>query len=124
MSLSIWRELMGGSLPSNDRTIGRNRAPTRPRAPSPAAMEPLEPRMLLSAGDLDPTFGDGGLVLTEFFDPAQPSDDQARGVVAVQADANIPLFHFNHTPQFADKTVLVICAATAGKLLHVEVFRN
>src|SRR5262245_33122352 len=33
---------------------------------SPPRLEPLEARTLLNAGDLDPTFGIGGKVLTDF----------------------------------------------------------
>ncbi len=46
-------------------------------------LEPLEQRVLLSAGDLDPTFGVGGLVTTDF------GSSEAALSVAVQTDGKI-----------------------------------
>ena len=57
-----------------------SRAPYRPR------VEGLEVRTLLSAGDLDPTFGIGGRVLTDI---GQPASDEARSVTAVQSDGDV-----------------------------------
>src|SRR5437016_3202783 len=52
-----------------------------PRVPRKAgvrlAVEALEDRMLMTAGALDPTFGVGGLVHTNF---SQPSEDKANAV--------------------------------------------
>src|SRR5256885_15166663 len=59
------------------------RATRRGRACLPAfGVEPLESRRLLSAGQLDPTFGAGGAVTTDFVGDV---DDRA-SAVAVQAD--------------------------------------
>ena len=52
-------------------------------------LERLEDRALLSAGSLDPTFGDGGLVTANF--GYAPSGDEGRDVIAVQADGKIVL---------------------------------
>jgi uncharacterized delta-60 repeat protein len=49
------------------------------------AVEPLEGRMLLSAGDLDPTFGTGGQLTTGFMLP----HDSTAVATAVQADGKI-----------------------------------
>ena len=57
-----------------------SRAPYRPR------VEGLEVRTLLSAGDLDPTFGIGGRVLTDI---GKPAYDEARSVTAVQSDGDV-----------------------------------
>src|SRR3954466_4915635 len=53
------------------------------KAIKPVACEALEMRKLLSAGDLDPTFGNGGIVLG----PALTSGD----AVAVQSDGKVLL---------------------------------
>ncbi len=50
-------------------------------------LEPLETRILLSAGDLDPTFGDDGIVLTDI-STTQGSSEWAESV-ATQADGKI-----------------------------------
>jgi uncharacterized delta-60 repeat protein len=54
----------------------------QPAASDPAVLEPLEGRRLMSAGDLDPSFGGDGRVTTDFSDG---SVDRAFDV-AVQAD--------------------------------------
>ena len=60
----------------------------RPAVPAPpwSGLEALEQRVLLSAGDLDPTFGVGGLVTT---DMGVSATDYGQDVVAVQADGKI-----------------------------------
>jgi uncharacterized delta-60 repeat protein len=50
-------------------------------------IEALEDRTLLNAGDLDPSFGVGGLVTTEFLNGPSRADTAA--AVAVQADGKI-----------------------------------
>ena len=62
---------------SNRGTAGQSRR-SRP-------IEPLEGRTLLSAGDLDPTFGAGGIVTTDFLGSA---GDQTRQI-ALQADGKL-----------------------------------
>ena len=52
---------------------------------TPLRLEPLEDRAMLSAGALDPTFGDGGLVTTDFLDF---TSDRVLDI-AVQADGKI-----------------------------------
>jgi len=65
------------------------RARPRPRCASPARMvEALEHRRLLSAGDLDPTFGAGGKVLTDL--PGSLSVTAASAVL--QPDLKIVVF--------------------------------
>src|SRR5437588_657421 len=49
------------------------------------AIEPLEQRFLLSASDLDPSFGTGGIVRTDFL---PPSNDVVEHVV-LQPDGKI-----------------------------------
>ena len=78
-----------GKLLGGGRAARRAKAPPHYHAACPAAMEPLEPRILLSAGDLDPTFGNGGMVTTDTYDPSWPADDIGRAVVAVQADGKL-----------------------------------
>jgi uncharacterized delta-60 repeat protein len=53
-------------------------------------LEPLEDRRLLAVGELDPSFGNGGRVLTDFADFTEfvGSDDQANAVV-VQTDGKV-----------------------------------
>ena len=68
---------------STNRTSTRA---TRPRGRR-LGLERLEDRALLSAGDLDLTFGDGGLVTTDI--GAFPSSDFAYDLAAVQADGKI-----------------------------------
>jgi uncharacterized delta-60 repeat protein len=48
-------------------------------------LEALEDRTLLTAGDLDPTFGIGGKVVTDFFGPVDASASR----VAIQGDGKI-----------------------------------
>jgi uncharacterized delta-60 repeat protein len=60
-------------------SVQRSRRSYRP------AVEQLEGRLLLSAGDLDPTFGTGGKLTTGFIS----SLDSTPGATAVQADAKI-----------------------------------
>src|SRR5438445_3455918 len=52
------------------------------RFSSPLRLEELEARRLLNAGDLDPTFGVGGKVLTDFVGPI----DAAAVAAVVQTD--------------------------------------
>lgn len=56
----------------------------RPRRHAESAVQQLERRRLLSAGDLDLTFGDGGIVATDF----GGENDQARAVL-VQSSGKI-----------------------------------
>jgi uncharacterized delta-60 repeat protein len=65
------------------------RSPTNRLRPStregrPLRLEALEERTLLNAGDLDPTFGNGGLVVTNFGDTFASGN-----TLAVQADGRI-----------------------------------
>jgi uncharacterized delta-60 repeat protein len=53
-------------------------------------LEPLEGRLLLAAGDLDPSFGTGGEVMTDF---AGPTRNFGNGV-AVQADGKLVVVGF------------------------------
>src|SRR5438105_3682162 len=56
-----WIWIVLNSFSSGKRASGRSSRPgSAPR------LEPLEDRMLLIAGQLDPTFGAGGKVLTDF----------------------------------------------------------
>jgi uncharacterized delta-60 repeat protein len=64
------------------RSANRPRPSTREGRP--LRLEALEERTLLSAGDLDPTFGNGGLVVTNFGDTFADSR-----TLAVQADGRI-----------------------------------
>ena len=62
-------------------------------------LEILEDRTLLTAGDLDPTFGVGGKVLTDFTGPVSALGSRA----AIQTDGKIVVAgysgaHFLHTP--------------------------
>ncbi len=65
----------------------RRKASNSPIMRAVANVEVLEPRRLLSAGDLDPTFGVGGKVITDLPGPGQ--DVVADGAVAVQSDGKI-----------------------------------
>lgn len=80
--LKAWRqrtrELTGGSVlrKGNRHTSHRRRR---------VSLEKLEDRYLLTAGTLDTTFGDGGMVLTNV-DITPGSDDYAYDMVAYQSD--------------------------------------
>lgn len=79
-----WRRLLRDGLYSQSRLS--RRAHLRRRRPL-APAELLEDRALLSVGDLDPTFGNGGKVVTDIPGPAQPgTDDSGRDIVAYQSD--------------------------------------
>src|SRR5688572_24340964 len=66
--------------------LARLASATRAAAPCVGALvEVMEPRRLLAAGDLDPTFGAGGI---RHFDPTLFPNGVARGV-AVQADGKM-----------------------------------
>src|SRR5439155_12107277 len=80
------------------------------RPPKPASrawgfrprLETLESRTLLSAGDLDPTFGQGGKVLTAF----EGSQQDEATAVARQADGKLVVAgtsraDINHPPRLA-----------------------
>jgi uncharacterized delta-60 repeat protein len=67
-----------------DRIMGRERERRRAKAGLLPQVESLEGRRLLSAGDLDPSFGYGGVVTTHLGDGV----DTVRSV-AVQADGKI-----------------------------------
>src|SRR5262249_12135399 len=79
-----------------------NRLARRP-TPRPR-LEPLEDRTLLTAGALDPTFGDGGLVTTDF---RSITRDNPADLVVVQPDGKIVVAgsffpnDFSATPEFA-----------------------
>ena len=77
---------MSPSLPETRRHRTRKRPAFRPQA------DALEGRLLLTAGDLDPTFGNGGSVLTSPRVESQSagySNDAAFGGVEVQPDGKI-----------------------------------
>jgi uncharacterized delta-60 repeat protein len=64
--------------PRTSTSRGRSRAGGRARLTTSASasrfghrVEPLEPRRLLAAGDLDPTFGQGGTVVTDVIGRAE-----------------------------------------------------
>ena len=57
------RHLLDASTRDSKRS---NRSPTHPRQNPTATLEPLEDRRLMSAADLDPTFGAAGKVRTDF----------------------------------------------------------
>ena len=81
----------GGQINGPARQAQQRAGPGHGMGQPLPALEPLEPRMLLSVdglmpGDLDPTFGDAGIVTTDFLGP---QGDMARAVVAVQADGKI-----------------------------------
>src|SRR5438093_1374332 len=59
-----WRRVSHGRGSIDRRVARAARAGLTPRVDRPALMEPLEQRRLLSAGDLDPTFGGGGKLVT------------------------------------------------------------
>src|SRR4051812_14834023 len=69
---------MARSTPSRRTTAARPRHALRPR------LDPLEGRLLLAAGDLDPTFGTGGLVTTAFFSAGKKPVQTLAGVDAVE----------------------------------------
>jgi uncharacterized delta-60 repeat protein len=80
--LYSWRQNHCGrrsSAVARGLTAARSPARFRPR------LEALEERALLSAGDLDPTFGTGGQVQTDF----PPNTTAAAAAVAVQPDGKI-----------------------------------
>jgi len=89
MLLSVWRELIRGSFFEDRWRMGRGGASARRADRRRLAMEPLEQRRLLAGGDLDPSFGDGGLVTTDFLDPDAVTRDIGYDVVAVQSDGKI-----------------------------------
>jgi uncharacterized delta-60 repeat protein len=79
-------------IPLPQIRAGRHRAPARRRAPAPRRLEPLEPRLLLAAGDLDPTFGTGGTLLAPFgsretYDFIRAIDRAPDGRIVVLGDA-------------------------------------
>ncbi len=91
MNKSLTRTAVHGGLANCGLTTGRRggrRAGARAKRPRGRrlAHERLEDRTLLSAGDLDPTFGDGGLVTTSFGPLASLDEGH---VVAIQSDGKI-----------------------------------
>jgi len=79
----LWQRSLIGSAGLSERL--RHQA-DRPRRPIfRPRLEPLESRTLLSAGDLDPTFGMGGKVTTDF----PPSTNSSASSIAVQLDGKI-----------------------------------
>src|SRR5207248_8615225 len=75
-----WMSGLKSSLSSNRRAQGRPGTHcVRPR------LERLEDRTLLNAGDLDPTFGTGGKVLTDFVGPI----DASPAATVIQPDGKI-----------------------------------
>ena len=62
-------------------------------------VELLEDRMLLSAGDLDPSFGTGGKVTSSFLGP---TDSDGRSVVIQQPDGKIVVAGTSFSPTGAD----------------------
>src|SRR5262245_35990282 len=63
---------------------------SRKRPKYSPGLESLEDRLVLNAGGLDPTFGTGGKVLTDFTLPAaSPGSDFGRQVAIQQTDGKI-----------------------------------
>lgn len=82
---SPWQNFLA-RLISRSPAAGRAAMRRRRRPPAPAAVvQVLESRVLLSAGDLDPGFGNGGVVTTDVTDFDFGND------VAVQSDGKIVL---------------------------------
>jgi uncharacterized delta-60 repeat protein len=84
MSSRSWIALLLGCAPGTAGSSSRRRRP-RSATPNRLRLEALEERTLLSAGDLDPNFGEGGLVTT----PPPAAYNLAAYRVAVQADGRI-----------------------------------
>jgi uncharacterized delta-60 repeat protein len=77
--------------PTQPELIVKRPTPWRPTRRRPSArprLEALEDRCLLSAGQLDPTFGAGGIVTT---DVGGPTQDLARDLVVSQPDGKVIL---------------------------------
>ena len=72
----------------NRKTIAAARGKLAPRQLA-RPIEWLEPRTLLSAGDLDPSFGAGGTVVTEFTHGSTNLSSGSGAAVAVQADGRL-----------------------------------
>mgnify|MGYP000685840826 CR=1 FL=1 len=71
-----------------DRIGPNSRSPTRRRDCRRLNVDLLEERRMLAAGDLDPSFGTDGVVLTDI--GGLPTDDFAHGVASVvQADGKL-----------------------------------
>ena len=65
-------------------SVTRRTPVTRARRAVRPQLDPLEGRLLLAAGDLDPTFGTGGLVTTAFLQHRQEADPGGGRRQAVQ----------------------------------------
>jgi uncharacterized delta-60 repeat protein len=86
----------------------RSRSSYRSRFARPQ-LEVLEDRCLLSAGQLDPTFGVAGKVLTSVQSPA---NERASAVVVTQTDGKIVAVGASYSP-FSDPTALVVARYNA-----------
>jgi uncharacterized delta-60 repeat protein len=76
------------------------KSPGRPRRPSEAqrrrpALEILEDRCLLSAGQLDPTFGNGGKVITDIL---ASSEDQVAALAVSPTDGKTVVVGYSYVP--------------------------
>src|SRR6266498_5548449 len=89
MSLSSWFRSWKFALTRSSSGRSRRRPTSR------LAVEQLEDRTLLTAGALDPSFGLGGKVTTDF-GFRTPSNDYAQ---AVQADGKVVVAGYTYQPR-------------------------
>src|SRR5205085_5576148 len=84
----FWRQTRSGisrlTRRSSRQGLPRGRTARRERF---LRMESLEDRRVLTAGDLDTTFGNGGYVTSEFF--GAPNSTEGALAVALQSDGKI-----------------------------------
>ena len=85
MEMASWLASSGRRLKELSAAKSRRRGVARLRQRSPCVVETLEDRCLLTDGDLDPSFGVGGKVLTSF----GISGTDIAECVAIQSDGKI-----------------------------------
>jgi uncharacterized delta-60 repeat protein len=85
MAFSSWLRIPSTPSTRCPARSGRQRTNSRSRSARPV-LERLEDRLAPSAGQLDPSFGQGGIVTTNI---GGPSLDSARAIVASQSDGKV-----------------------------------
>ncbi len=128
-----WKSWFGSTTVKRDsyrELFQERRDGRRPGGSGPRRMkfEPLEQRHLLTAGALDPTFGDGGIVTTDIgysgddnaFDVATLSQGDGKLLVAGETDRGMTVVRYNADGTldgtFGDAGIGAVDVGTSGEL--------
>lgn len=111
MFLFSWLQDRGNGKPRSTALCGKPRSRRRALKRRSLSIESLEDRRVMAAGELDPTFGLGGVVVTDI---QGPTTNAARDVAVTQADGKVLVL--GTTMSAAGKATTLLRYNTDGSL--------